>query len=240
MASNAGHCLWSGIVPPERAAKVVKRLMAPDMWSGWGIRTLSADIRRSIHTTIRPDRFGRTTTPSLPWVSNATASAPKRRGSPATSATPQAISCLISCPSSTRRSTATKKAFPVQYLGANVPQAWAAGSVFALLQAILGFMPDAPRGKLHVDPVLPEWLPDLTVLDLHVGQTPISTSASGARAARRSSRSCGATRRRWSGANSVRSSKSLSLHKAGCLDAPWFIQTQVVASALQAGMRSIG
>ena len=63
-----------------------------------------------------------------------------------------------------------EKSFPVQYLGANVPQAWAAGSVFALLQAILGFMPDAPRGKLHVDPLLPEWLPDLTVLDLHVGR----------------------------------------------------------------------
>src|SRR5262249_42111803 len=54
-------------------------------------------------------------------------------------------------------------------LGANVPQAWAAGSVFALLQAILGFVPDAPRGKLHVDPLLPAWLPDLTVLDLRVG-----------------------------------------------------------------------
>src|ERR1700726_3094628 len=35
VASNPGHCLWSGIVPPERAGKVVKRLMAPDMWSGW-------------------------------------------------------------------------------------------------------------------------------------------------------------------------------------------------------------
>ena len=42
VASNPGHCLSSGIVPPDRAAKVVKRLMAPDMWSGWGIRTLSA------------------------------------------------------------------------------------------------------------------------------------------------------------------------------------------------------
>src|SRR6478736_9957383 len=43
VASNAGHCLWSGIVPPERAKRVVERLMAPDMWTGWGIRTLSAD-----------------------------------------------------------------------------------------------------------------------------------------------------------------------------------------------------
>jgi hypothetical protein len=59
--------------------------------------------------------------------------------------------------------------FPVQYLGANIPQAWAAGSVFALMQAMLGFVPNAPRGKLHVDPSLPAWLPDLTVFDLRVG-----------------------------------------------------------------------
>ena len=37
--------------------------------------------------------------------------------------------------------------FPVQYLGANVPQAWAAGSVFSFLQAILGAQPDAPNGR---------------------------------------------------------------------------------------------
>src|SRR5437867_13012398 len=45
VASNAGHCLWCGIVPRERAKRVVDRLMAPDMWTGWGIRTLSADHR---------------------------------------------------------------------------------------------------------------------------------------------------------------------------------------------------
>ena len=42
VSSNMGHCLWSGIVPPERAKTVVQRLMAPDMWTGWGIRTLSS------------------------------------------------------------------------------------------------------------------------------------------------------------------------------------------------------
>jgi glycogen debranching enzyme len=83
VASNPGHCLWSGIVPPEQARKVVERLTAPDMWSGWGIRTLSC-TPRSIPTTTRPDPFGRTTTASLPWVSNATASAPRPRASHAT------------------------------------------------------------------------------------------------------------------------------------------------------------
>ena len=43
VASNAGHLLQSGIVPPERAGRVVQRLMADDMWSGWGVRTLSSD-----------------------------------------------------------------------------------------------------------------------------------------------------------------------------------------------------
>jgi len=47
---------------------------------------------------------------------------------------------------------------------------WVAGAVFTLMQAMLGFVPDAPRGKLRVDPLLPEWLPDLTVLELRVGK----------------------------------------------------------------------
>jgi len=38
-----------------------------------------------------------------------------------------------------------------------------------LVQALLGFLPDAPRNKLYVDPSLPAWLPDLTVRDLRLG-----------------------------------------------------------------------
>ena len=60
--------------------------------------------------------------------------------------------------------------FPVQYLGANVPQAWAAGSAFLFLQAILGIQPNAPENKLYVDPVLPDWLPDVTLSDLRDGK----------------------------------------------------------------------
>ena len=60
--------------------------------------------------------------------------------------------------------------FPVQYLGANVPQAWAAGSCFAFLQTLLGFAPDGPRNKLYLDPCLPEWMPSLTLTDLRLGE----------------------------------------------------------------------
>jgi hypothetical protein len=61
--------------------------------------------------------------------------------------------------------------FPVQHLGANIPQAWAAGSVFHLLQAILGLRADAPAGRLYVHPTLPKWLPDLQLDGLLVGHT---------------------------------------------------------------------
>lgn len=43
IVSNPAQCLWSGIVPPDRARRVADRLMKPDMWSGWGVRTLSAN-----------------------------------------------------------------------------------------------------------------------------------------------------------------------------------------------------
>lgn len=46
VASNVGHCLWTGIVPDEVAATVVDRLLAPDMFTGFGLRTLSAKEKR--------------------------------------------------------------------------------------------------------------------------------------------------------------------------------------------------
>ncbi len=67
-------------------------------------------------------------------------------------------------------------AFPIQYLGANVPQAWAGGPVFSLMKAMLGFTPDAPNGKLYIDPSLPPWLPDLTVFDLRIGKHKLDIS----------------------------------------------------------------
>jgi glycogen debranching enzyme len=170
VASNAGHCLWSGIATKERAAKVVSRLMAPDMWSGWGIRTLSAK-----NPAFNPYNYQ--TGSVWPHDNAIIAMGFKRYGFGAeVGRIARDISeagshfLLNQLPELYTTIARDEASFPVQYLGANVPQAWAAGSVFALMQAILGFLPDAPRGKLYVDPVLPPWLPDLTVLDLHVGQ----------------------------------------------------------------------
>ena len=170
IASNAGHCLWSGIVPPERAKRVMERLTAPDMWTGWGIRTLSAD-----HPAFNPYNYQ--TGSVWPHDNAIIAMGFKRYGfhqEAARIAHDVSLAAshflLNQLPELYTASERNESNFPVQYIGANVPQAWAAGSVFMLTQALLGFSPDAPHNKLYVDPHLPAWLPDLTLHDLRIGK----------------------------------------------------------------------
>ncbi len=169
IASNAGHCLWSGIARPDRAARVVARLLQPDMWSGWGIRTLSAQ-----NPAYNPFSYQRGSV--WPHDNGILALGFKRYGFAAEAARiARDISGAASCFASHRLPELyagverRQGTFPVQYLGANVPQAWAAGSVFHLLQAMLGLAANAPRGRLGVDPALPAWLPDVTLHGLRVG-----------------------------------------------------------------------
>jgi glycogen debranching enzyme len=174
VASNPGHCLWSGIVPPDRAARVVSRLMAPDMWSGWGIRTLSAD-----HKSFNPYAYQLGAV--WPHDNSIIALGFKRYGFAAEAAQ---IARDISDAASHFQGNQLPELyagiqkdgtnFPVQYLGANVPQAWAAGSAFALLQSMLGLMPDAPDNRLYIDPALPSWLPDITLSNLAIGKKTFS------------------------------------------------------------------
>ena len=63
--------------------------------------------------------------------------------------------------------------FPVQYLGANVPQAWAAGAVIQLLDALLGLDPDAANHQLHLRPALPTWIKAITIENLTVGSSTV-------------------------------------------------------------------
>jgi glycogen debranching enzyme len=180
VASNAGHCLWSGIASEPHAARVVERLLEADMWSGWGIRTLSAS-----NPAYNPFSYQRGSV--WPHDNGIIALGFARYGFVAEAArVARDISEAASCFESYRLpelyagierqppGTDALAAFPVQYLGANVPQAWAAGSVFHLLQALLGLYADAPHGQLQVDPHLPHWLPDLTLRGLRVGQAIVS------------------------------------------------------------------
>ena len=169
VASNPGLLLWSGIVPAERAGRVVQRLMAPDMASGWGIRTLSAD-----HPAYNPHSYQNGSV--WPHDNGFIALGFRRYGFDNEAAhiarevsgaagyfaqhrLPELYAGLQREPTS----------FPVQYKGANAPQAWAAGSCFSLLLTILGMQPNAPENRIYIDPVLPHWLPDLELRDLRVG-----------------------------------------------------------------------
>ncbi len=174
VASNPGHCLWSGIVPPDRAKRVVQRLMAPDMWSGWGIRTLSA-----AHKSFNPYAYQLGAV--WPHDNSIIAMGCKRYGFGAEAAQ---IARDVSRAASYFRGSQLPELyagnqrdgtnFPVQYLGANVPQAWSAGSAFMLLQAMLGMVLDAPNRRLLIDPELPDWMPDVTLTNITVGQEAFS------------------------------------------------------------------
>ncbi len=170
VASNAGHCLWSGIASAAHAARVVRRLQEPDMWSGWGIRTLSA--RNPAYNPLSYQRGS-----VWPHDNGLIALGFKRYGFAEEAARiardiSEAASYFVShrLPELYAGLPRRPGMFPVQYLGANVPQAWAAGSVFHLLQAILGLRADAPRSCLYVDPYLPRWLTDVTLRNLTVGR----------------------------------------------------------------------
>ena len=66
--------------------------------------------------------------------------------------------------------------FPVQYLGANVPQAWAAGSSSGSSRSSCGIhaTTDGAGSRLYVNPALPDWLPDLTIRNLRAGKGALS------------------------------------------------------------------
>ncbi len=169
IASNAGQLLWSGIVPPDRAEQMVQRLFQPDLWCGWGIRTLSAK-----HPAYDPIGYH---TGSVWAHDNSFIAAGLKRYGYHTEANriAEGIFAAASMFQSNqmpelfggieRRS----ENFPVPYVDANIPQAWAAGAIPWLISSMLGLVADAPNRQLFVHPVLPDWLPDVRLTNVNVG-----------------------------------------------------------------------
>ncbi|GIV96764.1 MAG: hypothetical protein KatS3mg057_1421 [Herpetosiphonaceae bacterium] len=171
ISSNPGHCLWSGIVRPELAGRVVARLLADDLSCGWGIRTLS-----SLNPAFNPIDYQLGAV--WPHDNAIIALGCKRYGfSDAANAIARAIFDTASffqghrLPELYGGFQRTSHSIPVLYTAANIPQAWAAGSVFQLLQAILGLEADAPHGRLNLNPTLPDWLPGLSIKNLAIGDS---------------------------------------------------------------------
>lgn len=170
VASNAGHCLAAGIVDADKAEATARRLMAPDMFSGWGIRTLSADHPAynpfAYHLgTVWPSENG-----TIAWglkrygfdellhtlakgLFDATLLFDQRRLPEALGGHPRDV----------------RHPHPGIYPRSCAPQAWSASAVVLLVQAMLGLRWDAARHAILVDPSLPAWLPELVVEGLSVG-----------------------------------------------------------------------
>ena len=162
---------------------MIRRLLQPDMYSGRGIRTLSKN-----NPAYDPNAYQLGSV--WPHDNAIIAAGAKRYGlwKEANTIARGIFDAaekfqMFRLPELFAGQDREEEGFPVQYLGANIPQAWAAGSIFMLLRAILGIEPDAHKNLLHLDPTLPDWLPDLTITGLRVGHQQLAIRFTGEDAA---------------------------------------------------------
>jgi glycogen debranching enzyme len=167
-ASNMGQCLMFGIIDADKAPLVVERLMSPEMFSGWGVRTLASDMRAynpaSYHNgSVWPHdnaiianglvRYGfveqaqRISTALFEAAEYSEGRLPE-------------LFCGFS-----------REQFdePVPYPTACSPQAWAATTPIQLVKNLMGYYADVARGGLWMDPVLPK-----SYGDLHITNAPMA------------------------------------------------------------------
>jgi glycogen debranching enzyme len=170
ITSNPGHALGCGLFPPERVPDVVRRLVAPDLFSGWGVRTLSTE-----NPAYDPFSYHRGSV----WpVENATiAGALTLWGARAEAERViEAQLLAASCFDQLRlpevfggQPRDADHPLPSLYPDANPIQAWSASAVSLMLQSLLGIRAVAPLHTLLVAPRLPEWLPEVILRGLAVG-----------------------------------------------------------------------
>jgi glycogen debranching enzyme len=175
ISSNPGHLLACGIVHKELARPVARRLLQDDMFSGWGVRTLSAN-----HPAYDPYSYHRGSV--WPVEHGSFAMGMMRFGlikelhtiarAIFEASTLFDYNRLPECFSGHPRDG--EHPFPALYPKTNWPQAWSASSVFAIMQAMLGLYPFAPTNLLLLDPQLPDWLPEIVLRNLHVGKAVVS------------------------------------------------------------------
>lgn len=154
LTSNIGHCLWSGIVDDDKAPALAEHLSSPEMFTGWGIRTLATSMAAydpvSYHNgSVWPHdtaiavaglvRYG--------FVNEATAVA--------TAVLEAADAFDGRLPELFCGFDRSAYARPVPYPTSCSPQAWAAATPVSLMRSLLGFDPDVPGGLIGLDAVLP-------------------------------------------------------------------------------------
>lgn len=172
ISSNPGQLLFTRILNRERARAVVNRLMADDMFSGWGWRTMSQAER-----VFNPLSYHRGSV----WPHDNSLIA---HGMALHDFREQAMRCLTTLFQAALnfRDYRLPELFcgvhrrefdePVHYPVSCSPQAWASGAMFLILASVLGIRPSAPRKELNiVNPMLPDWLDHLHIRNLRIGKS---------------------------------------------------------------------
>jgi len=155
LASNLGHCLWAGIIDPSCARSVSEALTAPEMFTGWGVRTLTSSAAR-----YNPASYHNGSV----WPHDtAICVAGLLRYGEVAAGQRLALSLLEA---SGRLGGRLPELFcgfdrdefghPVPYPSACSPQAWAAAAPLLILRSLLRLDPDVPAGRVACAPVLPD------------------------------------------------------------------------------------
>lgn len=170
IGSNAGHLLFTGLPSRERARAVTRRMLGAEFRSGWGLRTLATGQAR-----FNPMSYHNGSV----WPHDTAMAA----AGMAQYGERQAVALLLGeiYAAATHFHMRLPELFcgfernpgepPIAYPVACLPQAWAAGSVFLMLQAALGVRIDAIEGVVEIDrPLLPSGIDRLNITRLQVGE----------------------------------------------------------------------
>ncbi|WP_280336100.1 glycogen debranching N-terminal domain-containing protein [Nocardia wallacei] len=182
LSSNVAHCLWTGIVPDERAATLIERLSETGMDSGFGLRTLSESMGRynpmSYHNgSVWPHDTAIAIAGLLRYhhIPGATELAERLAGGLLEAimgfgARPPELFCGFS-----------RKDFPapVPYPTSCSPQAWSSAAPLLLMRSYLGLQPDVPNRTLGIAPRLPDRAGRVRLADLRLGPATITIQARG-------------------------------------------------------------
>jgi len=173
-ASNMGHCLYSGIVPKERAQRVVDTLFSHSMYSGWGIRTVASD-----QPCYNPMSYHNGSI--WPHDNAIIAEGLSRYGFQKEAAYILSAFFQMSLHVKLQRLPELFCGFPRKdrqgptlYPVACSPQSWAAATPFMILKASMGMVIDATKNTvIFHNPVLPESIDYLTIRNMQVGEASI-------------------------------------------------------------------
>ncbi len=157
LCSNIGHLLWSGIVKPERVDAVVDQLMGESLWSGWGVRTMSAADAGYNPLTYHNGTVWPHDNALIAWGLARYERWPEAH---------RIIRRMLNAagyfdhqlPEVFAGFSRSDTPFPIRYPTASTPQAWAAGTPVLLLRILLGLEPDPGAHALKTRaPELPSW-----------------------------------------------------------------------------------